>query len=225
MRELSRMQYDLLACGDCSARGHQRRRGAGRRGRHHFSEHCRRDDRFEMGGRGGGRRREGGRGHGRFGGGRRISSEELQLLVLMLLSEQSLHGYQIIKELEERSKGFYKPSPGMIYPLLAYLEESELAEVTMDGSKKEFSLTKKGKEEISEKLDEAEVLFSWLKAQGELINAMEQAYAVEQRSAESPHRAKLKELRLLLKENQNAEHEAEINSILEEAIAKIKALL
>ncbi|MFD2724500.1 hypothetical protein [Ignatzschineria indica] len=60
MRELSRMQYGLLACGDRSARGYQRGRGAGRRGRHHFSEHCRRDDRFEMGGRGGGRRREGG---------------------------------------------------------------------------------------------------------------------------------------------------------------------
>lgn len=223
MRELSRTEYDLLRCEDRAARGHHRGRGVGRRGRHHFSAHCRRDDRFE-GGRGGGRRREGGRGHGRFGGGRRISSEELQLLVLMLLSEESLHGYQIIKELEERSLGFYKPSPGMIYPLLAYLEESELAEVTMEGAKKEFSLTKKGKEEISEKLDEAEILFSWLKAQGELINAMEQAYAVEQKTAESPHRAKLRELRQLLKEQSGKENEAEISTILEEAIAKIKAL-
>src|SRR5580698_3699993 len=73
-------------------------------------------------------------GHGRFGGGfmgggegfggpgfrtgRKLASSELQLVVLALLAEKPSHGYEIIKALEERSGGFYVPSPGMVYPAL-----------------------------------------------------------------------------------------------------------
>lgn len=59
-----------------------------------------------------------------FGMGRKLASVDLQLLILGLLAEKPRHGYEIIKALDERSKGFYIPSPGMVYPALTYLEES-----------------------------------------------------------------------------------------------------
>ena len=58
----------------------------------------------------------GGRG---FFGGRKLGSGDLQLLIMALLEERPRHGYEIIKALEETSKGFYVPSPGMVYPALA----------------------------------------------------------------------------------------------------------
>ncbi len=59
-----------------------------------------------------------------FGMGRKLASVDLQLLILALLSDKPRHGYEIIKALDERSKGFYAPSPGMVYPALTYLEKS-----------------------------------------------------------------------------------------------------
>src|SRR5580704_12862436 len=73
---------------------------------------------------------------GRFGGGfggkgfraaRMLASGDLQLIVLLLLKERPRHGYEIIKELEDRSSGIYTPSPGVVYPALTYLEEMSYA--------------------------------------------------------------------------------------------------
>ena len=73
---------------------------------------------FAMG-RHGGRHRFGRGGHGFFGrggddfpGARRLSSQDLQLVILALLAEKPAHGYELIKIIEERSEGFYTPSPG-----------------------------------------------------------------------------------------------------------------
>ena len=63
---------------------------------------------------------EGGMGGRGFGMGRKLGSSDLQLLILKLLAEKPRHGYELIKELDERSKGFYVPSPGMVYPALTY---------------------------------------------------------------------------------------------------------
>ena len=57
-----------------------------------------------------------------FRAGRRLASGDLQLVLLALLAERASHGYELIKALEERSGGFYSPSPGMVYPALTWLE-------------------------------------------------------------------------------------------------------
>jgi hypothetical protein len=62
----------------------------------------------------------GGRG---FFGGRKLGSGDLQLVIMALLEERPRHGYEIIKALEETSKGFCRAEPGMVYPALTYLEE------------------------------------------------------------------------------------------------------
>lgn len=89
---------------------------------------------------------EHGRGPGRggFGAGRKLGSADLQLLILALLAEKPRHGYEVIKALDERSNGYYSPSPGMVYPALTYLEEIGHATVTTEGAKKQYSITADG---------------------------------------------------------------------------------
>ena len=55
----------------------------------------------------------------RLAKGRKFSAGELHLMVLMLLNDRSRHGYDLIKEVSVLSKGFYTPSPGVLYPVLA----------------------------------------------------------------------------------------------------------
>ena len=62
-------------------------------------------------------RRRGGR-VGRF-----LEHGDLRFVVLALIAEQPRHGYELIKELEDRTGGAYRPSPGVIYPTLALLED------------------------------------------------------------------------------------------------------
>ena len=45
--------------------------------------------------------------------GRKMGSVDLRLVLLTLLAERPSHGYELIKALEDRSGGFYSPSPGM----------------------------------------------------------------------------------------------------------------
>jgi len=85
-----------------------------------------------------------GRGQGGFGPGRKLGSADLQLLLLALLAEKPSHGYELIKALDERSNGYYSPSPGMVYPALTYLEEIGHATVQAEGTKKLYSITEAG---------------------------------------------------------------------------------
>jgi DNA-binding PadR family transcriptional regulator len=99
----------------------------------------------------------GGRG---FGMGRKLASVDLQLLILGLLAEKPRHGYEIIKALDERSKGFYVPSPGMVYPALTYLEEIGHATIEVDGARKLYHITDMGKEHLERHRDTADALLT-----------------------------------------------------------------
>ncbi len=89
--------------------------------------------------------------HGRHGrherGGRRarlFDHGELRLVVLALIAERPRHGYEIIKEVEDRTAGTYSPSPGVVYPTLTMLEELGHATVSEDGGKKQYAITPDG---------------------------------------------------------------------------------
>ena len=68
--------------------------------------------------------------HGGMGGGemmragRMLAQGDLRLIALALIAEQPRHGYEIIKLLEDKTAGWYSPSPGIVYPTLTYLEEN-----------------------------------------------------------------------------------------------------
>jgi DNA-binding PadR family transcriptional regulator len=77
--------------------------------------------------------------------------------VLVLLEEEPQTGYRLIEEIERRSSGAWRPSPGSIYPTLRHLEDEGLVETGEGGGRAPFTLTDAGKayvEENREKLGE-----------------------------------------------------------------------
>lgn len=97
-------------------------------------------------------RRHEGRHGGRHGGrgARPFDYGELRLLVLAMIGEQPRHGYELMKAIEERMGGSYSPSPGVIYPTLAWLEDMGYAAVEAEGGRKSFRITPDGTAFIAE---------------------------------------------------------------------------
>ncbi|MFI5609224.1 PadR family transcriptional regulator [Amycolatopsis sp. NPDC051903] len=89
------------------------------------------------------------RGHGPGGrrghGPRRGRRGDVRAAILTLLAEQPRHGYEIIREIGERSGGFWKPSPGSIYPTLQMLADEGLVVSNDENGKKLFQLTDEGR--------------------------------------------------------------------------------
>jgi DNA-binding PadR family transcriptional regulator len=82
-------------------------------------------------------------GYGGFGG-QRARRGDVRDAVLRLLSEQPMHGYQIIQELSARSGGAWSPSAGSVYPTLQLLADEGLVIAEETAGKKIFSLTEAG---------------------------------------------------------------------------------
>ena len=74
--------------------------------------------------------------------------------VLALLAEEPRNGYQLMQEIEERSGGVWRPSPGAIYPALSQLEDEGLVTATKQGSGRTFELTDEGRAHVEEHKDE-----------------------------------------------------------------------
>lgn len=68
----------------------------------------------------------------------------VKFAILELLKEQPRHGYDIIREMEERSGGVYSPSPGVIYPTLQALEDQDYVKAVEQDGKKIYSITESG---------------------------------------------------------------------------------
>src|ERR1700731_3797511 len=122
----------------------------------------------------------GGMGGRAFGMGRKLASVDLQLLILGLLEEKPRHGYEIIKALDERSKGFYIPSPGMVYPALTYLEEIEHATVEVDGARKRYHITEAGKKHLESNRSAVEAMFAQFGRVGERMERERRAMPAEE---------------------------------------------
>jgi DNA-binding PadR family transcriptional regulator len=76
---------------------------------------------------------------------------DIKFFILEVLQEKPSHGYEIIRTLEERNNGMYKPSPGSVYPTLQMLEEGGyLSSEAIDG-KKIYTITDSGRELIKER--------------------------------------------------------------------------
>jgi DNA-binding transcriptional ArsR family regulator len=98
--------------------------------------------------------RHGHRGHhGRDRGMRgyqgRAGRGDIRAAILALLAEQPMHGYQIMRELSDRSGGAWRISPGSVYPTLSQLEDEELVHAEQQGGKRVFSLTESGQAEAA----------------------------------------------------------------------------
>ena len=80
--------------------------------------------------------------------GRFFGIGELRLAILSLLSEGPKHGYQLMKEMAERSGGVYRASAGSVYPTLQQLEDEILIRAKQQGGRKTYSLTAAGRKEL-----------------------------------------------------------------------------
>ena len=87
-------------------------------------------------------------GKGSFGGRQKVSRGEVRSAILLLLSEEPMHGYQIIQELAERSGGMWRPSPGSIYPTLQLLADEGLVRAEDSEGKKIYHLTEAGQAKV-----------------------------------------------------------------------------
>jgi DNA-binding PadR family transcriptional regulator len=117
----------------------------GRHGRHRHGGHRHRGPRgdfpfgpgFPFGGSG-------------FGHGRRARRGDVRAAALVLLDEEPRNGYQLMQEIEERSDGAWRPSPGSVYPALAQLEDEGLVRTRESEGRRLYELTDSGRAHVEE---------------------------------------------------------------------------
>ena len=115
---------------------------------------------------------------------RLLTSQELQLVTLQLLTDKPRYGYEIIKAVEEISSGIYTPSPGMIYPVLTYLEELAYAISQAEGAKKLFHITDEGRAHLEANRSQADDVIEQLKAYGQKMAAFQNQMAQDEMADE-----------------------------------------
>ena len=133
--------------------------------RHHMKRHeheHRARGSFGGFGRGGERH-----GHGPRGGGGRIGRllehGDLRFVILALLKDKPGHGYELIRALEERTGGAYRPSPGVIYPTLSLLEDEGFVRQTgAEGGRKAYEITDTGSEALERNRPAVDAVFARL---------------------------------------------------------------
>jgi DNA-binding PadR family transcriptional regulator len=81
--------------------------------------------------------------------------------ILAVLADRSLHGYDVIGELEQRSGGMWRPSPGSVYPTLQMLEDEGLVTGQDQDGKKVYSLTDAGRTELEQRRERAGGAAPW----------------------------------------------------------------
>jgi len=96
-------------------------------------------------------------------GSTRMARGDVRAAVLSLLAEEPMHGYQIIREIEERSGGSWKPSAGSVYPTLQLLADEGLVSAEEQNGRKTYSLTEAGRAVV----DEADAPAPWKSSGGD----------------------------------------------------------
>jgi DNA-binding PadR family transcriptional regulator len=182
-------------------------------------------------------------GHGGWGGwrgfgggdmvraGRMLATGDLRLIALALIAEQPRHGYEIIKVLEEKTAGWYSPSPGIVYPTLTYLEEAGYVTAQAEGSKKLYTITDEGRAYLDQNRDFVDAVLERLTAIGSKIQRMRRRFGRDEedddrRGGRMPPlvRAALENLREVVGERleNDADAEAKLVEILARAAQELK---
>jgi DNA-binding PadR family transcriptional regulator len=86
-----------------------------------------------------------------FGRRRRASRGDVRTAAVLLLAEEPRNGYQIMQELEERSDGLWRPSPGSVYPALQQLEDEGLIRSEETEGRRLYHLTDAGRAYVAER--------------------------------------------------------------------------
>lgn len=92
----------------------------------------------------------------------KVSKELLKgsttMLILEMLKDENMYGYQMIKRLSEKSENIFELKEGTLYPILHGLEENDLItsywDETFAKKRKYYAITEKGKKNLKEKKEE-----------------------------------------------------------------------
>lgn len=149
---------------------------------------------------------QGGPGPGPRGRGPKMfDAGAMRYVVLQLIADKPRHGYEIIKELEQRSGGGYSPSPGAIYPLLSMLLDMGHVVASADGNKKLHTITPEGEAFLAENRQFVDAILARL-AEGDehregLRNAMHELKhaAIEQARASNHSPERIEQIRAILR--------------------------
>ncbi len=106
---------------------------------------------------------------------RMLAQGDLRLVALALIAEAPRHGYEIIKQLEEKTADWYSPSPGIVYPTLTYLEEAGYVTASTEGSKKLYTITEEGRAYLNANRDIVDAILDRLTVLGERVNRWRRA--------------------------------------------------
>ena len=79
-----------------------------------------------------------------------FESGDMKYVILKLLRDKPMHGYEVMKALEEETNGCYKPSPGTVYPTLQWLEDEGLVRAKDVDGKKVYEITASGQAFLEE---------------------------------------------------------------------------
>ena len=116
---------------------------------------------------------------GRGNGGRRrrmFDGDELRLILLALISDAPRHGYDLIREIEDRTGGAYVPSAGVVYPTLTLLADmGQIEERESEGAKKLYGITSAGEAHLSENAEQVAALMGRLAELGVERNRVDRA--------------------------------------------------
>ena len=158
--------------------------------------------------------------------GRMLAHGDLRLIALALIDEQPRHGYDIIKVFEEKTAGWYSPSPGIVYPTLTYLEEAGYLTSRSDGSKRLYSITAEGRAHLKDNRAFADALIERLTAAGERIAQQREEMDDGRHGSRMPRlvRAAMENLRDVAVERlkNDADAEAKVVDVLARAAAELR---
>lgn len=158
---------------------------------------------------------------------RMLAQGDLRLLALALIAEQPRHGYDIIKQLEERTSGWYSPSPGIVYPTLTYLEEAGHLTSQADGAKKLYTITDEGRSYLEENRAFVDAILDRLASIGRKADHLRRRFGEEEEGRQSTPtlvRAALENLREIAAKRlqQDPKAELEIVQILARVAAELR---
>lgn len=88
-----------------------------------------------------------------------FESGDMKYVILKLLRDKPMHGYEVMKALEEETSGCYKPSPGTVYPTLQWLDDEGLVKADEVDGKKVYAITDKGRAFLTEHKSTVEDIF------------------------------------------------------------------
>ena len=144
---------------------------------------------------------------------------DMKYVILKLLRDKPMHGYEVMKALEEETHGCYKPSPGTVYPTLQWLEDEGLVKAELVDGKKVYAITDAGRAFLETHKSTVEDIFE------RVTGTIEQL--IREPMPEVNHaigRLVGQTYRTLLRLGSNLEKKKKIPEILDRAIRELESL-